>query len=122
MRRDGILSDSWGQGSSGTRVIREGERDLEQMVSAILGSMLFLTVSLDDEPGPASGRSYIERNSIALLSNFGKTELDAPSPSWLGNYSPRTKVQQSGLWNQNHIAENYDPAFLETLAKAIEAA
>ena len=29
-------------------------------------------------------RGYIERNAIALLSNYGKPAIDPPSPGWLG--------------------------------------
>jgi hypothetical protein len=64
-------------------------------------------------------RGYIERNSIALLSNFGKAALDLPSQRWLGRDCPRNRVQRSGLWNQNHVEETYDPSFLGTLERLV---
>jgi hypothetical protein len=49
----------------------------------------------------------------ALLSNYGKPPLDRPSPAWLGLHCNVDRVRHSGLWNSNHVDENYDPAFLE---------
>jgi hypothetical protein len=67
---------------------------------------------VDDEPGPSSVRRAIERNSIALLSNHDRLSLDPPSPEWLGHSSDRLLVRHSGLWNQRHVDEAHDPAFL----------
>ena len=78
--------------------------------------MPFLWLAINDEPGPASRRGYIERNTIALLSNYGKPPLDAPSGHWLGHDCNRERVRISGLWNSNHVDEAYDPAFLDVLA------
>ena len=64
--RDGYKCATWGKGSSAPREIRSGETLLEQAVSRIIGSMPFLWLSIDDEPGPGSNRGYIESNSIAL--------------------------------------------------------
>jgi hypothetical protein len=33
----------------------------------------------------------------------------------LGCNSDRKRIRNSGLWNQNHVEEAYDPAFLDTL-------
>jgi hypothetical protein len=40
----------------------------------------------------------------------------AARPDWLGNYCNRVRVRKSGLWNQNHVEEDYDPAFLDNFA------
>lgn len=53
---------------------------------------------------------------IALLSNFGKESIDPPSTAWLGSYSGRERVRTSGLWNNDHVEKQYDPAFLDVLA------
>ena len=82
--------------------------------------MPFLWLAIEDEPGPASLRGYIERNSIALLSNFSKEPLDPPSRTWLGYLCNRDRVRASGLWNSNHVDEAYEPAFLDTLARLID--
>ena len=105
---------TWGTGSSAPREIRESEHTHERRVSAYLGSMSVLWLTVPDEPSPASHRSMIERNSIALLSNHFSPP-DPPSASWLGRKSPRSEIVRSGLWNLNHVDEEYDPAFLTLL-------
>jgi hypothetical protein len=57
-------------------------------------------------------RAHLERNSIALLSNFRKPALDHPSSNWLGSSSPVQTIRDSGLWNTNHVDGQYEPAFL----------
>ena len=104
---------TWGVGSSAPRGVREPEREIEQEVSQLLGRMTIAWLAIDDEPGPNSLRGIIERNSIALLSNLEKASLDPPSDGWLGHSCPRTRVGSSGLWNQNHVNEDYDPVFLD---------
>lgn len=106
---------TWSHGSSAPRSIREDEVVHERRVSAYLGSMSLLWVEVPDEPGPASGRAYIERNAVALLSNQMKP-LDPPSQGWLGLHSPRPEIRESGLWNLNYVQDRYDPAFLDTFA------
>lgn len=120
IEKDGHGYPSWGQGSSAPREVREGEQPLEQAVSAVIGDMPFLWFAIEDEPGPESLRGYIERNAIALLSNFGKEPLDPPSSAWLGHFCNRERVRASGLWNSNHVDDDYDPAFLDTLASLID--
>jgi hypothetical protein len=106
---------TWGQGSTASRIIREAEDALEQKVSSIIRAMPSLWVPINDDPGPDSLRGYIERNAIALLSNYRRPPLDPSSPTWLGHTCDREKVRASGLWNQNHVDESYEPAFLVTL-------
>lgn len=119
---DPALCATWGQGSNAPRAIREAEREWESRVSGVIGSMPFLFLPVDDDSGPQSLRGIIERNAIALLSNAGKTPLDPASSDWLGYRCPRERVRASHLWNQNHVDEVYDPAFLETLETLIRAA
>jgi len=115
------LCSMWGQGNTAERAIRDAERVLESRVSAVIGQMPFVYLDIDDEPGPQSLRGYIERNAIALLSNAGKTPLDTPSKEWLGYRCPRDRVRASGLWNQNHVDGDYDPALFDTLDTLIGA-
>jgi hypothetical protein len=96
------------------------EAPVEAAVSAYLGRLPFLWLSIEDEPGPESLRGLIERNVIALASGLREPVIDPPSPSWLGLYSGRDKVRRSGLWNQRHVDENYAPNFLDVLEAAIE--
>lgn len=103
--------------SNRTLAMKESEGVLERAVSKRLASMQVACLAIGDEPGPDSQRGWIERNAIALLSNSGKPDLDAPSPEWLGHHSSRTRVRSSGLWNQNHVDEAYAPSFLADLER-----
>ena len=120
IQRDGWVFPRWGQGNNAPSVVRESERPMERTVSAAICDMPFLWLAVEDEPGPNSLRGYIERNSIGLLSNYGKTPIDSPSPSWLGQHSDRERVRLSGLWNSNHVGDDYDPAFLDAMQRLIE--
>ena len=116
---NGMTIPTWGQGSSAPRPIREKEKPLEKLVSRTIGQMPFLWLDVPDRPGPESLRGYIERNAIALLSNYNRPVLDPPSSSWLGAHCNREKVRDSGLWNQDHVDESYDPAFLDELERLV---
>ena len=100
---------------------RARELPMEQAVSKRIGAMTFLWLGVDDPPGRESDRGVIERGSIALLSNFGKAPIDQPSADWLGHCCASPLVRASGLWNQNHVQEQYDPAFLDRLEALIDA-
>ncbi len=118
---DPALCATWGQGSNAARTIRDAEHDLECRVSKVVGLMPFLFLNIGDDAGPQSLRGVIERNAIALLTNSGKTPLDAASKDWLGHRCPRDRVRASHLWNQNHTDEAYDPSFLRTLETLVRA-
>jgi hypothetical protein len=119
IHRDGLESLTWGKGNTAPKDVRNFELALECKVSANIGKMSFLWIEIDDEAGPESLRGYIERNSIALLSNYGKSALDKASQNWLGHHSDRERVRESGLWNQNHVQEIYAPNFLDTLEQLV---
>jgi hypothetical protein len=115
MAQRGYDCPTWGKGNTTTAAIRADELTLEREVSRVIGAMPFLWLAVDDEPRAESLRGYIERNTIALLSNFDRKPLDPPSAGWLGHHCNRERVQKSGLWNSNHVDERYDPAFLNDL-------
>lgn len=98
------------------------EGPVEAAVSAWLARLPFLRLPIDDEPGPESLRGYIERNTIALASGHSGEAIDPPSSAWLGHLSGRPLVRQSGLWNQRHVEDAYEPAFLDVLQSLIERA
>lgn len=122
IKRHSHVTPTWGKGSSAKSDIRAAELAIEREVSQIIRGMPFLTLTIEDEPGAESERGFIERNAIALLSNLGKALLDPPSDAWLGRDCDRPRVRESGLWNQNHVNEDYDPAFLDSLDRLIREA
>jgi hypothetical protein len=75
--------------------------------------MPLLWLEVDDEPSKESHRAYLERNSIALLSNFNKPAIDPPSRQWLGFKTTQDTIRDSGLWNTKHVDETYDAVFLD---------
>jgi len=120
LARDGMNDCmSWGQGNSANAATRKSEQAIEARVSDYIGVMPFLWLAVDEPIGADAYRGYIERNSIALLSNFGMPGIDLPSLHWLGRYCPRDRIERSGLWNQNHVKEAYDPSFLGTLERLV---
>ncbi|WP_251342819.1 hypothetical protein [Haloplanus halophilus] len=110
----------WGHGSSASRDRRLAELDLERRVSDYIRELPFLWVKIDDEPSSDSDRAYVERNTIALASNYRREAIDPRADGWLGTDSPSEKIRNSGLWNVDHVDESSDPAFLDRLAGAIE--
>ncbi len=130
-RRSGIpRPPSWGVGADpGTAArrlgveraeVRESEAELEVAVSRYIGAMPFLFLGVEDEPGPASKRGFIERNVIALLSDYRAASPDPASTDWLGRSSDRERVRLSGLWNNNHVDEACDPSFLDLMGPCID--
>ena len=126
-RNDIPLPESWGvAGSAGEAArrlnvdrasINRAEADIETLVSEYIGQMPFLWLNVNDAPGPDSKRGLIERNAIALLSGYLRPAADRPSGGWLGHYSDRERVRLSGLWNNNHVDETYDPSFLDEMER-----
>ena len=130
-RGDCPLPRSWGVGAApgaaarklnvDREAVKREEAGLERRVSGYIGQMPFLWLNIDDLPGPNSLRGLIERNAIALLSGAVEPAADKPSRQWLGEFSDRPRVCASGLWNNNHVDERYDPAFLDALEKLVAA-
>lgn len=110
-------ADTWGHGNTAQRAVRDAERAIERAVSRYIGAMPFLIVPVLDAPGPSSKRRYIERNAIALISTYNTADTDMPYPQWLGCHSSRERVRRSGLWNNEHVNEDYSPEFLSVLAE-----
>ena len=120
IERDGLKCPSWGRGPQTQPSAIDAKATLERHISVVIRAMPFLWLAVMDEPGPNSLRAHIERNAIALLSNYGKAELDPPSCRWLGSSCNRKRVRESGLWNSNHVNEQYKPRFLKVLECAVE--
>lgn len=121
MRRDPSLAvSSWDTERPVDASTRIAEKQHEAMVSDHLGQTNLLFLPIDDPPGSDSLRGLIERNAIALLSNYNASSGIEPTEGWLGHYSGRDKVRRSGLWNQRHVDETHDPAFLSAFEALIE--
>ncbi len=86
-----------------------------------MAEMCFIILPIADLPGPDSLRGVIERHSIALLSGFNHRATDQPGAGWLGAKSDRERVRKSGLWNNNHVDEGYDPAFLQVMEALVRS-
>jgi hypothetical protein len=129
IRRDALHVDSWGVGQSLTEAsarlgrsvaeLKGSEAPVEAAVTRHIGDMPFVWIAVDDDPGPGSVRGVIERNAIALLSSWHRTPVDPVSPRWLGQHSGRERVRASGLWNNDHVEDTHDAAFVDMLAGAI---
>ena len=121
--KDGLNFPHWGDKSKkNDKDIKLCEKPLEKKVSIYLHSLPFTVLEV---PGPSSknnDRAFIEENSIALLSNFERKEIDRCSNDWLGKYSKDSKVIGSGLWNsrcvkRSNISEDYFKTFEKNLLK-----
>jgi hypothetical protein len=110
----------WGEGSTADRERRLAELAHERRVSEYIRDLPFLWVHIGDEPGPESDRAYVERNAIALVSNFERDSVDPRSDEWLGRESPRNEITDSGLWNIAHVDERHEAGFLDRLADAVD--
>ncbi|MGI9310621.1 MAG: hypothetical protein ACR2P7_03685, partial [bacterium] len=120
--RDLHQCDSWGVGGSAPKDIRARELPMERRVSETIGRMRVICLPILDEAGPDSLRGVIERNSIALLSNFSnhnRPPIDAPSCDWLGAHCARERVRRSGIWNQRHVEDDYDRSFLAAFEQLV---
>jgi hypothetical protein len=121
IRRAGLeqVFPTWGVGQSASKSVRLRELEIEEEVSHVIGQMRVLWLEVDDEPSADSDRAYVERNVIAMLSGpLGP--IDLPSGGWLGRWSSRDLVRSSGLWNVNHVREEYDARVLDILETYIE--
>ena len=88
---------------------------MERRVNRGIGEMPLVWLRVYRPAGTAIRREHVERNAIALLSNYHRAVLDPPSVGWLGRDYPKERVRRSGLWNQRHADEAYNPAFLPAL-------
>jgi hypothetical protein len=131
MKRDAFVEPlSWSLGNDPGAAARSlgttrdqllaAERPLEAAVSDLIRRMSVLWLAVDDIAGPQSDRAKIERNAIALLSNYGKVTIDPPSAEWLGLHCDRERVRRSGLWNNNHVDEGYNVGFLDLMGRYVE--
>lgn len=112
---------TWGNGQSAPADVRSAEEEIELAVSEHIGDMEVAWLEVPDASSADSDRGYLERNFIALLA--GPTgPLDLPSGNWLGRWSTREAVTNSGLWNVNHVYETFDATSLDVFEHYVEIA
>jgi hypothetical protein len=92
--------------------LADQEASIERKVSRYIGDMPLLLLNVPNR----TDRSYLESNSIALLSRLTGGP-DLPSPRWLGRYAERAEIRESGLWKVQHVADDNEPEFLRRLAQ-----
>ncbi len=118
-RNDLLLPTSWGDTKARRKKMNqfelEAEDGLEKLVSDYILAMPFIYLNVSTDTGPNGHRALIERNAIALLSNCQNSIIDQSSLDWLGRHCNRELVRCSGLWNQNHVKDQYDASFLELM-------
>jgi hypothetical protein len=124
LRRDRHEISTWGVGSVAppalrtSQALRDAEARHEQQVSDYIGRLPVLWLAVTDEASPASERSIIERNAIALLARDAQRSAVHPN-GWLGEHSPRSEIRESRLWNLNYVDDDYDPGFLALFERAV---
>jgi hypothetical protein len=105
---------NWGKGQSAPREITEREASLELKVSDYIGSLRVLFVPVLDLAGTGSMRATIERQFIAMFSE-NSCPVETSSPSWLGRFSDKASIRDSGLWNVRDVGSEYDMKFVPFL-------
>jgi hypothetical protein len=91
------------------------EQPLEAAGSDYIRGMSVLWLAIDDTAGPRSDRGIIERNTIALLSNYGREATDPSSREWLGSHCDRERLRRSGLWNNHYTDQEYETTQLAVI-------
>ena len=94
------------------------KRRLGRLTSDYMWPMYFLFVPVDEK----SGRQYIEKNAIKLLSEYRKDPIDPPSRRWMGRHSCSERIRCSGLWNSDHVSNPHDRRFLDRLEEYVDEA
>lgn len=117
LRMNEELVESWGKGDHADRQILSNEQHIETEVSKYIRELKIFYLPVQDEPSANSDRAYLERNIIGLLSSA--RDICKPSRTWLGLLSPRAEIQNSGLWNLDHLNHPYSPEFLDVFEQYI---
>lgn len=100
--KDNLQQNKWGIRKD--KSMLNSEKDLEKNVSLYLRDLSFTILEIEGEASKDNDRAYIERNSIALLSNYNRLLIiDPSSANWLGRLTQKDKIINSGLWNSNYV-------------------
>ncbi len=102
---------NWGKGQSAPRAITDTEAPLEARVSQYIGGLRVLFVPIIDAAGIGSLRATIERQFIALFTEHS-CPIESSSPGWLGRFSEKPTIRDTGLWNVRDVGGDYDLKFI----------
>jgi uncharacterized protein DUF6884 len=105
---------NWAKGQSAPRDITELEAPLEAEVSNYIGNLRVLFIPVLDSSGTGSMRATIERQFISMFTE-NLCAIEQSSPSWLGRFSDKQSIRNSGLWNVRDVGGEYDLKFIPLL-------
>ena len=113
IERDNLRDEypDWGKGQSSSKEIRDQEVALEQKVSNYIGQLIVLYIPISDASGINSMRATVERQFIALFTETMNI-IEGSSSRWLGGFSDKAKIRDSGLWNVRDVGGDYDLRFV----------
>ncbi len=116
IERDGLQEayPNWGKGQSAPKNITEKEAPLEAMVSEYVGNLRVLFIPVVDTAGTGSMRATIERQFITMFTE-GHCSIEESSLAWLGQFSDKSSIRDSGLWNVRDVGSDYDLKFIPLL-------
>lgn len=116
IERDGLQEryPNWGKGQSAPKDITALEAPLESKVSEYIGNLLVLFIPVLDTAGTGSMRATIERQFISMFTEH-LCAIEESSPNWLGRFSDKPTIRDSGLWNVRDVGSEYDLKFIPLL-------
>ena len=116
IERDGLHDDypNWGKGQSAPKEITEREAPLEAKVSEYIGNLRVLFIPVLDTAGTGSLRATIERQFISMFTE-NLCAIEESSGDWLGRFSEKPSIRDSGLWNVRDVGSEYDLRFVPFL-------
>ena len=96
----------------------EKEKEIELQITRIIRenfSFRFIELSRQTQ---RMGKKGVESS---LIGTVARCKLCRPSPKWLGNYSPKKQIRESGLWLVQHLkARELNESEKEILLNAIK--
>ncbi len=116
IERDGLHDHypTWGKGQSALGQVIKSETPLEAKVSEYIGNLRVLVVPVLDTAGTGSMRATIERQFISMFTER-PCALETSSLAWLGRFSDKASIRDSGLWNVRDVGSEYDLEFIPFL-------
>jgi len=98
------------------------EKEIETKITQILKANFSFRFLLIDSQMERMGRKGLESS---LIGTVASCPICKPSSDWLGNYSPRKEIRDSGLWlvqhlNADSINENDRVTILNSIIKTKE--